>query len=401
LRWDVFGRSRHEGCSPPFSFVKGGVLFFNGYHGKVLRRPTAEQSLLLHRTIHMSDFGGMDELDEIIEIMRFNEGIARKFFAVEQEILAIDNFKGLFEELLFHIERVFAVPHVWVAIAEGSELSSMLTAAEPSPLLQQRLILVPGETLNSVFADKITPVLANQQLNRFYRFLPGSLRYQVRSLAIAPLTMDGQLVGSFNQGDSNPARYRPDLDTFFLAQLAVKVSLCLSNVTAHEKLRRLATRDPLTDLYNRRELDTVLRQELTQAARYGHSLALIFLDCDDFKRVNDRYGHDCGDALLKHVAGLMRKTLRTSDRLFRFAGDEFVVILPHQSLPEGQFAAQRLCLALRNNPLVFRGHTIAASISCGVASTEDLVELEPGAFLKVADSRLYAAKARKRSGQAT
>jgi diguanylate cyclase (GGDEF)-like protein len=340
----------------------------------------------------------MDELQEILEIMRTNEGIARKFFAVEQKILTIDNFKGLFEELLFHIEDAFGVPHVWVAIAKGSELSLMLKAAESSTLLQRRLKLVPKQTLTDLFGDKIVPILANRQLGRFYPLLPGSHKYLIRSLAIAPLTMDGELVGSLNQADSNATRYQPDMDSFFLAQLAVKVSLCLANVTAHEQLRRFATRDPLTDLANRREMETVLKQDLIHAARYGQPLALVFMDCDDFKQVNDRFGHDCGDALLKHVADQMRKTFRASDKLFRFAGDEFVVILPHQSQQEAERAAQRLRRALRVNPLEFQGNIIPASISCGVASMADIEALDPAAFLRVADSRLYEAKARKRSG---
>ena len=357
---------------------------------------------------------GMDDLDELIEIMRDdekarkffaimrdNEKLARKFFTVEQKILVTDNFKGLFEELLFHIEDVFGVPHVWVAIVEDSDLSGMLEALESSVWLQRRLKLVSTDTLPGLFGDKITPILANDRLSRFYRLLPASHKYLMRSLAVAPLTMDGQLVGSLNLADTDPARYEPDMETFFLSQLAVKVSICLANVTAHEKLRRLATRDPLTDLPNRREMETILQQELTHAARYGQSLALIFLDCDDFKQVNDRYGHDCGDALLKHIADQMRKILRTSDRLFRFAGDEFVIILPHQSLREAELAAQRLRLALRTNPLKCRGNSIVASISCGVASTADLVDLDPGAFLKVADSRLYQAKAHKRTATRT
>jgi diguanylate cyclase (GGDEF)-like protein len=362
--------------------------------------------------VHMSGADGMDDLDELLEIMRDNEKarkffaimrdnekLARKFFTVEQKILVTDNFKGLFEELLFHIEDVFGVPHVWVAIVEDSDLSGMLEALESSVLLQRRLKLVSTDTLTGLFGDKITPILANDRLSRFYQLLPGSHKYLMRSLAVAPLTMDGQLVGSLNLADTDPARYEPDMETFFLSQLAVKVSICLANVTAHEKLRRLATRDPLTDLPNRREMETVLQQELTHSARYGQSLALIFLDCDDFKQVNDRYGHDCGDALLKHIADQMRRILRTSDRLFRFAGDEFVIILPHQSLREAELAAQRLRLALRTNPLECRGNSIVASISCGVASTADLVDLDPGAFLKVADSRLYEAKARKRTAK--
>jgi diguanylate cyclase (GGDEF)-like protein len=185
------------------------------------------------------------------------------------------------------------------------------------------------------------------------------------------------------------------MDTFFPYQLGVKVSLCLSNVMAHERLRRLATRDPLTDLPNRREMETVLQQELNQVARYGHALALVFIDCDDFKQVNDNYGHACGDALLRYVAVQMRRFMRGSDRVFRFAGDEFVIILPHQTSREALLAAARLRTFLREHPMPFGGKLIPIAVSCGIAATDQDDTRDMAVFLQAADQRLYQAKANK------
>jgi diguanylate cyclase (GGDEF)-like protein len=326
-----------------------------------------------------------------------NQEIADKFFAIEQKILTIDNFKGLLEELLLLIENLFGLPFVWIAVVNDSDLSDLLEAAESSVVLQRRLKLVTQDALHEIFGEQALPVLANEQLRRFYRLLPEKQTYLIHSLAMLPLTLHGKLVGCLNLADSDPSRYEPDMDTSFQTQLAVKVSICLANVTAQEKLRRLATHDPLTDLPNRREMETVLQQELTRAARYGQPLALIFADCDDFKQVNDRYGHDCGDALLKHVAQRMRQILRTTDQLFRFAGDEFIIILPHLCLGEAELAATRLRAAVSAHPLEYQGNSVPVAISCGVASTADIDNLDPNSFLKVADRRLYEAKARKSS----
>jgi diguanylate cyclase (GGDEF)-like protein len=360
----------------------------------------------------MSDPDDRDELKGLFEIMnrdqdtarmfnelmgriKHNETIARKLFTIEQKILSIDNFKGLLEGLLLLIQDLFGLPFVWIAMVNDSDLSDLVVAVESSTVLQRRLKLVTHDTLYEIFGEEALPVLANEQLKRFYRLFPENQDYLIRSLAMLPLTLHGKLVGSLILADSDPARYEPDMDTSFLTQLAVKVSICLANVTAQEKLRRLATHDPLTNLPNRREMETVLQQELTRASRYGQPLALIFVDCDDFKQVNDRYGHDCGDALLIHVAQRMHQTLRTTDRLFRFAGDEFVIILPHQCLGEAELAASRLSTAVRTHPLEYQGHSVPVAISCGVASTADIDNLDPNSFLKIADKRLYEAKSRK------
>ncbi|HAA04658.1 MAG TPA: GGDEF domain-containing protein [Syntrophobacteraceae bacterium] len=362
-----------------------------------------------HEDVFMNDSNDMDDFDRFMAIIRAseekareflenifnNQEIADKFFAIEQKILTIDNFKGLLEELLLLIEDLFALPFVWIAMVSDSVLADLLEAAESSVVLQRRLKLVTPDTLHELLGEQAEPFLANDQLKRFSGILPEKQHYLIRSLAMLPLTLHGKLVGSLNLADSDPSRYQPDMDTSFQSQLAVKVSICLANVIAQEKLRRLATHDPLTDLPNRREMDVVLQQELTRASRYNQSLALIFVDCDNFKQVNDRYGHDCGDALLHHVALRMRQTLRTTDKVFRFAGDEFVIILPHLSLQEAELAATRLRATVHAQPLEYQGNSVPLDISCGVASIADLEDLDANAFLKVADSRLYEAKARK------
>jgi hypothetical protein len=130
----------------------------------------------------MSGRSGMDELQEILEIMRINEGIARKFFAVEQKILNIHNFKGLFEELLFHIEDAFGVPHVWVAIAEGSELS-MLKARFLDSVTEKTQAGAPA-TLTSV-RSKIVPT-GQRTAGTLLPASPGSHKYLIRSRRSPP-----------------------------------------------------------------------------------------------------------------------------------------------------------------------------------------------------------------------
>jgi diguanylate cyclase (GGDEF)-like protein len=240
------------------------------------------------------------------------------------------------------------------------------------------------------------PLLANQDLRPYNRLFPKNHTYSIKSIAIAPISLDGEVVGSLNQADFSFERFQPDIDTSRLEQLAVKVSLCMSNVMAHEKLRFLAFHDPLTGLLNRRVMESVLNREFNRIKRYASTLSAVFLDLDDFKGINDRYGHDWGDELLKYVADKLLEMSRDSDIVARFAGDEFVYILPETRAKSAEKLMRRIEAFLMAHPLTAEEFTIPVSISFGVASTEDSGVKNPAQLLKQADQMLYRAKQLKK-----
>jgi diguanylate cyclase (GGDEF)-like protein len=216
-------------------------------------------------------------------------------------------------------------------------------------------------------------------------------------MAIAPITLDGQLIGSLNQADISAKRFQPGIDTSLLEQLAVKVSLCLSNVTAHEKLRYLAYHDPLTGLLNRRVMESVLEREYYRYQRYPKSLSLVFVDLDHFKHVNDAHGHDRGDDLVKHVARVLMELSRNTDVVARYAGDEFVMILPETDSGSAGLLMERVQRHFTHNPLSVNEVTIPISISYGIATAGDLNIDSPQSLLKHADQALYEAKKTRKS----
>jgi diguanylate cyclase (GGDEF)-like protein len=110
--------------------------------------------------------------------------------------------------------------------------------------------------------------------------------------------------------------------------LAGHLSEEIRRIRIEDELREQAIRDPLTGLYNRRFLSEVLEREIARSKRYGHPLTLVMADLDDFKAVNDRYGHLVGDAVLRRVAEVLQKSVRAGDFVFRYGGDEFVLVLP-------------------------------------------------------------------------
>lgn len=341
----------------------------------------------------------MKDLKSIFERLKTNEEIARRFHTVETKILSILNFVDLFETLLTSIMKEFKVPYVWLSLIKNSELTSLLQSQESSDILKERLNLINRNTFIKLVGNNSKPILANKNLKPYFKFLPKTRKYLIKSIAVVPIFLDGEIVGSLNQADISPSRFQPDLDTSLLEHLAVKVSLCLSNVAAHEKLRLLANRDPLTGLFNRRVMEDILKREFARAIRYKKSLSVIFIDLDDFKNVNDTYGHDQGDDLLKYVAEQLIKMSREIDVVARFAGDEFVVILPETSSENAENLMSRFVLYLSKHPLKKGKISIAAAISFGVASTEDKSIKDPLQLLKKADKKLYRLKKQKVSNR--
>ena len=129
------------------------------------------------------------------------------------------------------------------------------------------------------------------------------------------------------------------------------VFLCLSNVTAHEKLRYLAYHDPLTGLLNRRVMESVLEREYYRYQWYPKSLSLVFVDLDHFKHLNDAHGHDHGDDLLKYVTRVLVELSRNTEVVSRYAGDEFIMILPETDINSAGLFMERVQRHFRCNPL--------------------------------------------------
>lgn len=151
--------------------------------------------------------------------------------------------------------------------------------------------------------------------------------------------------------------------------------------------------DPLTGLHNRAFFETQMSMELERAIRLGQPLALLFVDLDFFKKINDGYGHDVGDLLLEHVARTIAGHLRRIDQVFRWGGEEFVVLLPGTGRDEGFHAAERLRTVVERSPLTLPdGRTIEATVSVGVALAPEHAMGGERAFLRHADQALYSAK---------
>jgi len=173
---------------------------------------------------------------------------------------------------------------------------------------------------------------------------------------------------------------------------------------AREALREQATHDPLTGLWNRYALLEALEREHSRAAREGTPLAVIMVDLDHFKHVNDTYGHLAGDAVLRETAGRMQAVVRSYDLVGRFGGEEFLIVLPGTSGANAAQLAERLRAAVAHDPVCHDGVPIPVTASFGVGAGGTAPGGDPQTLIRLADEALYRAKENgrnriERSGQ--
>ena len=337
--------------------------------------------------------------DSLFSRIEENEIIAGKFHDIEAGILSILNFQDFFEQLLLTIAQTFAIPHVSISIIEERSICRHIVQSAPlSSRLDVCFAVLPEKTFYQITGRQKKTILVNDNLQCYSPLFPPNPGETIHSMAITQIFLDGETIGSLNMADSNGQRFSPGMDTALLERLGLKISLCLSNVSAHEKLRYLAFHDPLTSLLNRRVMEKILKREFFRASRYATDLSLIFLDLDGFKTINDCHGHDVGDRALVSLASVLVKLKRGSDVAARFAGDEFVILLPSTTPDDAGHYMARVVEHLDKNPVKENEKIVKLSLSYGIASIRENDIASPAALLKRADTRLYKVKKKKGRG---
>ncbi len=164
-----------------------------------------------------------------------------------------------------------------------------------------------------------------------------------------------------------------------------------------QRLRNMAYRDAVTGLYNHRYFREQLTHEVERAVRYAAPLSLILLDMNNFKQINDRYGHFMGDRFLGLVGEVIDRHIRSSDVGARYGGDEFVLILPNTTFEEARLTGEKLAAAVEHcAAMTATGESVQLGLSFGVATCPD--DVKTGSeLIECADGRLYEAKAQRKT----
>ena len=175
-----------------------------------------------------------------------------------------------------------------------------------------------------------------------------------------------------------------------LGAVADRLGAALTNLRLRERLREESIRDPLTRLFNRRYMVETMQREIVRSKRAGQPLAVVMIDVDHFKKLNDRHGHDVGDQVLQAVSAELAAGIRAEDVVCRYGGEEFVAILPGASLELAVSRADELRARLQSLRVQARGAVLTGvTVSAGVAVAMDGT---PEALLRAADRALLQAK---------
>ena len=265
-------------------------------------------------------------------------------------------------------------------------LAVAATVGYPSAIVEH-LRIAPGEgILGRVFASG-RPRLGNAAAERNGH---PRLRYHTDSYLAVPLSAGGRRLGVVSLTDraDNCPFTRRDLAAVRLLSMSAALALNREAMVAEvAELRRMATVDPVTGLYTRRYFETRLEAEVQRASRQRQDLAVLMLDIDDFKRINDTWGHIEGDRVLQEVAELLRTRVRVFDVCARFGGEEFVIVMPGAA----RQIAVRVAERIRREVKARTSHAgVKITISVGVGMLGRLTT--PTALLESADRALIAAK---------
>lgn len=159
----------------------------------------------------------------------------------------------------------------------------------------------------------------------------------------------------------------------------------------YSQTKHMSVTDALTGLYNRRHLENNLEREFLRAQRYKNDLSIAILDVDFFKKINDTHGHLCGDYVLKEIAYLALQTFRKTDMVFRYGGEELLVILTETSLDKALIPLERLRTGIAEYPFSYSDKAFSVTVSIGAAALSEKFETAE-ALVQSADNALYKAK---------
>jgi diguanylate cyclase (GGDEF)-like protein len=252
-------------------------------------------------------------------------------------------------------------------------------------ILQKDLLVVPDARLDPAFADN--PLVTGAPAIRFY--------------AGCPVHYRGQPIGTLCVIDRQPrvleAGQRRALQNlaaiveseFRLQALSADQHALLAEL---DETRRQALLDYLTGTWNRRGIDEIVPRELSRAARANDAVAIMLIDIDHFKRINDTLGHHAGDVTLQEVARRLRRCIRPHDVIGRYGGDEFLIFLGQCGREDAERIGKRMLESVHDSPIETPAGTATTGISIGLYSMQEIAGRSLGQIVEAADQALYRAK---------
>jgi len=387
--------------------VAGAGIFFSLLLAGVIYRDTSRPVKALRAAMDETASGNLDVAVDIRTKDEF-EGIGRGFNQMVESIRVrearLDRFNRLSEILIQYNDPDTLLERALFKIIEltGSQFGVIYIHDEASGSLKPTAFsgtgegevrkLAKGEGLAGRCAHEQKTILLQDLTANDMNLEAGLLKVRPAGMVWFPMSYKGAskgvlLLGSIKQYDQAEVSH--------IERLVAQLTIALDNALIHKEIENLSVTDPLTGVFNRRRFMEVVQDEFRAAQRYRYNLGIVMLDADDFKAINDTYGHQQGDVVLMELSRIIKDKTRTTDVWARYGGEEFVGLITHSNA-EGMFIlAEKLRKAVEEHEFTgLKGKKVTVSIGVGSFPCEGVKDMED--LMKVADDNLYRAK---RSGK--
>lgn len=326
-------------------------------------------------------------LEQLKDQLELEKTKLEQVLSIEEGLNATLNLNKLIDFVVSKTVEVLEADKCSLMLLD--EKSNELCIKGFSGLDEQSIIrsrLKIGEPIAGVVAQEGTPILVTdiETDSRFQR--QNRTSYRSKSFLCAPIKLDQDLMGVISVADKKTREgVFSELDLKILCMITRQVAVAIETAKLYKELSYLSITDPLTNMFNYRHFAKTLDQEIKRLKRYPGDLCLLMIDVDDFKSYNDSFGHLAGDGLLKEVARLLNENLRSVDIACRYAGDEFVIILPQTKIPQAEVVAEKIKQKVEEFPFKRK-----ITLSIGVATYSN--NLDRFELMLKADTALYDAK---------
>ncbi len=338
-------------------------------------------------------------LNSLLDDAVRNQETLQNFQAFELELMNSSSLNNLIELLLKE------------SLLELGWETATLTLVDPEYEIQRYLeqsgskfsdcpeiiFIDSNEELENIYKQKLFPIFESYNADAHHLLFSAETK-KPDATWLLPLSRNHNLTGSYNIGKQAGNHPQENSATDFLQHLAAVISASLEISINRERLKTLGLMDPLTGVNNRRFFDQRLVEEVTSVIRANAEISCLFIDIDHFKKINDNYGHQAGDEILKEVAQIIRDLVRSTDVVARYGGEEFTVLLSHKGKQKASEIAERIRKTIEERIFTVPQHgdiTVTTSIGINSLSTtehdgdvNDIASL----FVEGADRALYQAK---------
>lgn len=358
-----------------FYFFKNLINFFAPVINKFKKQKEKEANLIyLQKTLHnisiLYNIGqAMNFIDDLKRLIRIILAKAIQTLGAERGSLML--YDSSTEELV--VKVVYGLP--------DKEFEKKINDG----LVECTKIKIGEGIAGDAFANK-KAIITNLGEND-PRFIPSEVS-NVKSLICLPLIVKDEAIGVINISNKKEGKFFNQDDLDFMGALANQAAIAISNAQLYE----LAITDSLTKLFTRRHFDHLFECELKRSVRYKHPLSIIMIDVDNFKDLNDTYGHQMGDEMLRRISNVIKTTLRKIDLPCRYGGEEFTVILPETHKKSARKISERLRKNISEIVIKTKDNQeISPTVSIGVANYP-VDSQEKDELLDFSDKALYFAK---------